>query len=111
MESVGEYFADANADSGVRRQEPGGNPMALPEPQSQPKHQDHLKTSRQRHGRTSERRKRYQGARRREPPAGSVPWGKTVLVDDGTCPQRLIKQITGGNMKYGIHRKRKCIPR
>ena len=33
---------------------------------------------------------------KQEPPPGTVPAGKTVLVDDGTCGAGKIKQITGG---------------
>jgi hypothetical protein len=46
-----------------------------------------------------------------EPPAGTLPYGKKVLVDDGTCPTGQIKQITGGDNGRGIPRARACIPR
>jgi len=45
-----------------------------------------------------------------EPPAGSLPFGQTVLVDDGSCPEGQIKQVTGGNGST-IPRKRECIAR
>lgn len=51
------------------------------------------------------------GAEKREPPKGALAWGKTVLVDDGTCPSGQIKEITGGNTRHAIPRKKKCIPR
>lgn len=58
---------------------------------------------------------------KREPPAGSLPAGVTVLVDDGKCPRGQIKEVTGGgNMggsswrsggTQGASRYRRCIPR
>jgi hypothetical protein len=47
----------------------------------------------------------------REPPPGTLPYGKKALVDDGTCPPEQIKQITGGDNNRGIGRARSCIPR
>jgi hypothetical protein len=44
-----------------------------------------------------------------EPPQGSLPVGKRVLVDDGTCPSGEIKQVVGGD-QLGIPRKRQCVP-
>ena len=44
-----------------------------------------------------------------EPPQGSLPVGKRVLVDDGTCPRGEIKQVVGGD-QLGIPRKRTCVP-
>lgn len=32
-----------------------------------------------------------------EPPPGTLPAGKSVLVDDGTCGPGKIKKITGGS--------------
>jgi hypothetical protein len=46
----------------------------------------------------------------REPPAGALNFGERMLVDDGTCPEGAIKQITGGNGVV-VPRKRACIPR
>ncbi|MCR6498514.1 hypothetical protein MUO32_05665 [Shinella sp. CPCC 101442] len=43
-----------------------------------------------------------------EPGKGQLPFGKQVLVDDGSCPSGQIKQITGGN-GADIPRKRECI--
>jgi hypothetical protein len=46
-----------------------------------------------------------------EPPIGQLPTGAKVLVDDGTCPPPLIKQVTGGNVATGQVRIRSCVPR
>lgn len=43
-----------------------------------------------------------------EPKAGSLPTGQRVLVDDGTCPQGQVKQVTGS--VPGVPRKRECVP-
>jgi hypothetical protein len=52
---------------------------------------------------------------RSEPPAGSLPSGAVVLVDDGTCGKDKIKQVTGGSniggRGGGASRQRTCIPR
>jgi hypothetical protein len=38
--------------------------------------------------------------------------GQRVQVDDGTCPQGQIKEVSGAKMgPSGIERARKCIPR
>lgn len=38
--------------------------------------------------------------------------GQRVQVDDGTCPQGQIKEVSGAKMgPNGIERTRKCIPR
>jgi hypothetical protein len=38
--------------------------------------------------------------------------GQRIQVDDGTCPQGQIKEISGARMgPNGIERARKCIPR
>jgi len=38
--------------------------------------------------------------------------GQRVQVDDGTCPQGQIKEVSGARMgPNGIERARKCIPR
>jgi hypothetical protein len=38
--------------------------------------------------------------------------GQRVQVDDGTCPQGQIKEVSGARMgANGIERARKCIPR
>jgi hypothetical protein len=54
----------------------------------------------------------------KEPPAGQLPAGAVVLVDDGKCGKGKIKQVTGGsNMRGGqmvaggSGRTRKCIPK
>jgi hypothetical protein len=46
----------------------------------------------------------------REPHASTLNFGERMLVDDGTCPEGAIKQITGGNGAL-VPRKRACIPR
>lgn len=50
-----------------------------------------------------------QSTLKQEPGSGTLPFGKKVLVDDGSCPQGQIKQITGGNGAK-IPRVRECIP-
>ncbi|MBZ0148891.1 MAG: caspase family protein [Pseudorhodoplanes sp.] len=47
----------------------------------------------------------------KEPGAGAVRHGTTMLIDDGSCPKGMIKEITGGNQKYDIPRTRRCIKR
>jgi hypothetical protein len=38
--------------------------------------------------------------------------GQRIQVDDGTCPQGQIKEVSGAKMgPNGIERARKCIPR
>jgi hypothetical protein len=38
--------------------------------------------------------------------------GQRVLVDDGSCPQGQIKEVSGSQMTTsGVLRTRKCIPR
>jgi hypothetical protein len=38
--------------------------------------------------------------------------GQRIQVDDGTCPQGQIKEVSGARMgPNGIERLRKCIPR
>jgi hypothetical protein len=44
-----------------------------------------------------------------EPGAGQLSYGTKVLVDDGTCPEGQIKQVTGGDNSRGISRKRECV--
>jgi hypothetical protein len=55
---------------------------------------------------------------KKEPPAGQLPAGSVVLVDDGTCGKGKIKQVTGGSnmnggqmVAGGSARTRKCIPK
>lgn len=45
-----------------------------------------------------------------EPAPGTLRSGAKVLVDDGTCPEGQIKQVTGSSAR-GIPRKRECIAR
>lgn len=44
-----------------------------------------------------------------EPGPGKLAYKAKVLVDDGSCPEGQIKQITGGNNNIGVPRKRECI--
>ena len=48
---------------------------------------------------------------KQEPPAGNLPSGAVVLVDDGTCGKGKVKQVTGGNHSAmnPTPRTRKCI--
>ena len=46
-----------------------------------------------------------------EPPSGSVPFRKVVYVDDGTCPEGEVKEITGGSQEKSIPRKVRCVKR
>ena len=46
-----------------------------------------------------------------EPPAGTIPAGKVVYVDDGTCPAGEVKQLTGGSLQTGVARQVRCVPR
>lgn len=45
------------------------------------------------------------------PRDGDVPYGKVVLVDDGTCPKGEVKEITGGSREKAIPRKTRCVKR
>jgi hypothetical protein len=47
----------------------------------------------------------------REPEIGKLPTGASVLVDDGTCPAGMIKQVVGGSMSAGVPRTRSCVAR
>jgi hypothetical protein len=46
-----------------------------------------------------------------EPADGSLPYRKVVYVDDGSCPQGQIKEVTGGSKARAIPRKVRCIRR
>ena len=46
-----------------------------------------------------------------EPTIGSVPEGKRILVDDGSCSAGKIKEIIGGNVVKHIRRQVRCIER
>jgi hypothetical protein len=48
---------------------------------------------------------------KQEPPLGSLATGKSVLVDDGTCPKGQIKKVTGGHMQRREPRSVTCVPR
>ena len=45
------------------------------------------------------------------PAEGEVPYGKIILVDDGTCPAGQVKEITGGSREKAIPRKVRCVSR
>ena len=48
----------------------------------------------------------------REQDIADLRLGQRVQVDDGTCPQGQIKEVSGARMgANGIERSRKCIPR
>ena len=48
----------------------------------------------------------------REPAMSDLRLGQRVYVDDGTCPQGQIKEVTGARLTAsGIERTRKCVPR
>ena len=46
-----------------------------------------------------------------EPPLGTLKVGEVVLVDDGSCPDGQIKEVTAGNRALLIDRTRRCIDR
>lgn len=43
------------------------------------------------------------------PPAGTIPFGQVVYVDDGGCPAGQIKRVVGGDNSRGIPRVIDCI--
>jgi len=45
------------------------------------------------------------------PARGSVPYGKVVYVDDGSCPPGEIKEIRGGSKERGVARQVRCVTR
>ena len=46
----------------------------------------------------------------REPP--DLLLGQRAYVDDGTCPQGQLREVTGSRLTgSGIERTRKCVPR
>ncbi|WP_342453386.1 DUF6719 family protein [Tianweitania sediminis] len=45
----------------------------------------------------------------KEPAAGTLATGVKVLVDDGSCPQGQVKQVTGSTP--GVPRKKECVAR
>jgi uncharacterized caspase-like protein len=47
----------------------------------------------------------------KEPADGTVRYGMTMLVDDGSCPKGMIKEITGGSNNHGVSRTRRCVKR
>ena len=44
-----------------------------------------------------------------EPLVGTLKSGEVVLVDDGSCPEGQIKEVTAGNRSLLIERTRRCI--
>lgn len=46
-----------------------------------------------------------------EPPDGTLPAGRAVYVDDGTCPVGQVKKVIGGSREQGTQRQRECVPR
>ena len=48
----------------------------------------------------------------REPSAADLRLGQRVYVDDGTCPQGQVKEVTGARLgSAGVERTRKCVAR
>lgn len=47
---------------------------------------------------------------KQDPPKGALAKGQTVLVDDGSCPQGQIKEVTAANNRSG-GRTHRCVPR
>lgn len=48
----------------------------------------------------------------REPAEGDLRLGQRVHVDDGTCPQGQVKEVTGAKLSPGgLVRARKCVAR
>ncbi|MDP4026368.1 adenylate/guanylate cyclase domain-containing protein [Methylobacterium sp. NEAU 140] len=47
----------------------------------------------------------------KDPAPGTLAYGKTVLVDDGSCSSGQIKEVTGGNNNRNIPRSSRCIDR
>jgi hypothetical protein len=45
------------------------------------------------------------------PKDGDIPYGKVVLVDDGTCPKGEVKEIRGGSRAKAIPRNTRCVKR
>jgi len=48
---------------------------------------------------------------KKEPPPRTIRYGEIVYVDEGTCPNGEVKEVTGGSNKRGIPRKRRCVKR
>jgi hypothetical protein len=46
-----------------------------------------------------------------DPPLGTLPYGKIVYVDDGTCPAGEVKELTAGNRQKSISRVVRCVKR
>jgi hypothetical protein len=48
---------------------------------------------------------------KKAPQEGEIRYGKVVYVDDGTCPEGEIKEITGGSREKNILRQVRCVKR
>lgn len=48
---------------------------------------------------------------KQEPPMGSLQYGQTAYVDDGSCPAGEIKEVTGGNVRKSVPRVVRCVKR
>ena len=48
---------------------------------------------------------------KKEPPTGEVRYGKIIYVDNGTCPNGEVKEITGGSRDKSVLRKVRCVKR
>lgn len=44
-----------------------------------------------------------------EPPVGTLKVGEVILVDDGSCPQGQVLEVTAGNRALLLDRKRRCV--
>ena len=44
-----------------------------------------------------------------EPPVGTLKVGEVIHVDDGSCPEGQILEVTAGNRALLIDRKRQCV--
>lgn len=47
----------------------------------------------------------------KDPPPGAIPYGEKVYVDDGKCPDGLVKLLIGGDAKRNIPRHVECVSR
>jgi hypothetical protein len=45
----------------------------------------------------------------REPGSGHISQFQVVYVNDGSCPEGEIREVTGGNLLRGVERARRCI--
>lgn len=48
---------------------------------------------------------------KKKPATGDIPYGQVIYVDDGTCPEGQVKEITGGRQDKSIPRTVRCVKR